>query len=257
MKTKITTFRLLTIAFVLFTLPISALADSYPLYLCGDGTAILKPDATTTATLKAGDKVVWQEWTSADQPMGSATEVPVVTNGVAPDFQVGGAALSKGEHRYKVFIKTADATSCSGDVSPALTLYNLPDASVSLGSPSQGSFCQGGSNPTVQSSIVTATATTIATALTDVSYEYTWTATKNTVAVGDLSTIGVQSGNTFTLNNLADAGTYVLTASIKYVVATGTGKLNSGDNKGCVKTSGASSSIVVTPKPATPTITFN
>jgi hypothetical protein len=254
MKTKITTFRLLTIAFVLFALPIGALAQTFPLYLCGDGTAILKPDATTTGTLKAGDKVVWQEFSTADAPMNTATELTVITDGVAPDFQVGGSGLSDGEHRYKVFIKTA-TVSCSGDVSPALALYNLPDASVTLGAPSQSTFCEGGSHPTIQASTLTATATTINALLTDVSYVYSWTATKNTVAVADITTIGTQTANTFTLNNLATAGSYVLTASIKYAVATGV--LKSGDTLGCVKSSGASSAIVVSPKPSTPTITFN
>lgn len=251
MKTKSTTLRLIAVAFFLFALPFSVLADSYPLYLCGGATANLKPDATVEATLAVGDKVVWQEWSLADLPIGTATELSVTTAGTAPVFTLSNS-LSSGEHRFKVFIISAAPNTCSGDVSPSYNLYVLPEATVTLGTPSNASFCQGASNPTTQSSVIPANATAIAPALTDVSYTYTWTATKDGGAVTDVTTIGVASGNTFTLNNTAGAGAYVFTASIKYAVAAGV--LKSSDSDGCVKTSGASSTITVTPKPSTPTI---
>lgn len=251
MKTKFTNLRLIAVAFFLFALPFSVLADSYPLYLCGGATANLKPDVTVEAGLAVGDQVVWQEWSTADAPIGTATPLSVTVAGTAPVFTVSNS-LSTGEHRFKVFIISASPNTCSGDVSPAFSLYVLPEATLALGTPSNASFCQGASNPTTQSSVIPANATAIAAALTDVSYAYTWTATKGGVAVGDVSTIGVASGNTFTLNNTAGAGAYIFTASIKYVVAAGV--LKSGDTNGCVKTSAPSSTITVTPKPATPTI---
>ncbi|MBB2151223.1 hypothetical protein [Pedobacter gandavensis] len=256
MKTNFKPLRLAAVAFALFALPFNALADSFDLYLCGTGTASLIPDATVTATLKAGDILVWQEWNPAgDTPIGTVTQVNVTTNATAPSFPL--PALATGAHNFKVFVISASPNSCSGDVSPAFKIYSLPVPTVALTAPVT-SFCEENSNA-VRSAVITATALSLATVLSDVSYEFTWTATKNAAAVGNVTTIGEIGAittpvnvNTFTLNSSATKGDYVFIATVKYKVASGTLKSDAGT--GCVGTSTASPTITVTPKPATPTI---
>ncbi|WP_316841126.1 hypothetical protein [Pedobacter gandavensis] len=257
MKTTLKKLSLVAVAFTLFALPFNALADSFDLYLCGTGTAGLIPDATVTASLKANDQLIWQEFNAAGTtPIGSATPINVVTNGVAPPFTVTG--LSVGAHYYKVHVVTSSPTSCSGDVSPAFNVYSLPAPGVSLAAPT-ATFCEAGSNTGLTGSIITATATALAPILSDVSYEFTWTATKDAGVVGDVTTIGAIGAittpvnlNTFTLNNTAGHGAYIFKAAVKYKVAAGT--LRSDTGTGCVAESAASPTITVTPKPATPTI---
>ncbi|WP_316820717.1 hypothetical protein [Pedobacter gandavensis] len=261
MKTNLKNLKLIAIAFSLFALPFNALADSFDLYLCGTGTAGLIPDPTVTGTLKANDQLIWQEFTSAGAPTGSATTVTVVTNAVAPPFTVTGLAV--GAHYYKVHVVTASANSCAGDVSPAFNVYSLPAPGVALGAPTNTSFCAENSNATLNSSTITATATALAPVLSDVGYEFTWTATKDAgsgaVAVADVTTVGSIAAittpvnvNSFTLNSTAGSGAYVFKAAVKYKVSSGT--LRGDNGTGCTAESAASSTITVTPKPGTPTI---
>lgn len=256
MKTNLKTLKHLAIAFTLFALPFNAIADSFDLYLCGSGTAGLIPDVAVTGTLKANDQLIWQEFTSAGVPTGSATTITVVTNAVAPPFTVTGLAV--GAHYYKVHVVTASANSCAGDVSPAFNVYSLPAPGVALAAPTT-TFCAENSNATLNSSVITATATALAPILTDVSYEFTWTATKDAGVVGDVTTIGAIGAittpvnvNTFTLNNTAGTGAYIFKAAVVYKVSTGT--LRGDTGVGCTAESAASPTITVTPKPGTPTI---
>jgi hypothetical protein len=251
MKTKINKIGL--ILMLLFVLPVATFAVSYPLYLCGGATANLKPDPTVEAALGVGDRVMWQEFDASGAPIGTVTPLTVTVAGTAPSFTTI-STLSTGEHTYKVFVISASPNTCTGDVSDPFKLYVLPTASVSLGAPSNGNYCEAASG-TNQSSVITATATpTIDASLTDVSYTYTWTATKDGSAVTDVTTIGTQATNVFTMNTNVK-GSYIFTTAIKYTVASGT--LKSADGNGCVHTSAPSTPIVVTPKPGKPTITFS
>lgn len=259
MKTNFKTLKLIAIAFTLFAVPFNALADSFDLYLCGAGTAGLSPDLAVTATLKANDQLIWQEFTSAGVPTGSPTTVNVATDGVAPPFTV--TALAVGAHYYKVHVVTANPTSCAGDVSPAFNIYALPAPGVTLAAPTT-TFCEANSNPTLQSSVITATATALAPILSDVTYGFTWTATKDAAAVADVTTIGAISAldplavniNKFTLNNTAGKGAYIFKAAVQYVIPAGKGTFRGDNTAGCTAESAASPTITVTPKPGTPTI---
>ncbi|MBC8984424.1 hypothetical protein H9X96_01390 [Pedobacter sp. N36a] len=258
MKTKFKTLKLIAIAVTLFALPFNASASAFDLYLCGGGTASLLPDVTVTGTLKVNDIVVWQEFNATtDVPMGTATQLTVTANGVAPSFPL--PALGTGAHNYKVFVISASANSCSGDVSDAFKIYALPAPTITLAAPTL-TFCESGSNTALTSSVITATAAALATELTDVSYEFVWSATKDANAVGDVTTVGTidpilpasLNVNTFTLNNTAGHGAYIFKAKINYKVAAGTLKGDTGT--GCIVESGASPTINVTAKPAKPII---
>lgn len=254
MKTKLT--QLIIILMFLFALPAASFAASYPLYLCGGATANLKPDPTVEAALAVGDKVMWQEFQAdGTTPIGTVVTLPVTVAGTAPAFTTS-TSLATGEHTYKVFVISASPNTCTGDVSDPFKLYVLPSAAVSIGAPTNPTYCEAASG-TNQSSVLTATATpAIDPSLTDVSYTYTWTATKDASPVADVTTIGNQSANVFTLNT-AVKGSYIFTVGIKYTIAAGQGTLKSADNNGCVQTSSASTPVVVTPKPGKPSITFS
>lgn len=258
MKTNLKTLKLIAIVFALFALPFNALASAFDLYLCGTGTASLLPDLTVTGTLKTNDIVVWQEFNATtDAPMGTATQLTVTANGVAPAFSL--PALGTGAHNYKVFVISASANSCSGDVSDPFKIYALPAPTITLAAPTL-TFCESGSNTALTNSVITATAAALATELTDVSYEFVWTATKDAAAVADVTTVGsigaisptAVNVNTFTLDNTAGHGAYIFKAKINYKVSAGTLKGDSGN--GCVVESAASPTIDVTAKPAKPTI---
>ncbi|WP_316747777.1 hypothetical protein [Pedobacter gandavensis] len=257
MKTNFKTLRLVAVAFSLFALPFNALADTFELYLCGAGSANLTPDLVAIATLKAGDKLIWQEVNPDDSPVGGASSIDVLTNGVAPLFPVTG--LSVGAHYYKVHIISSSANSCSGDASPKFNVYSLPAPGVSIAAPTQA-FCIGGSNPALTSSIITATATALDPKLTDVTYEFTWTGTKGGTAlspvtsVGTIAPITTVNENTFTLDNTAGVGNYIFKASVKYLILPNKGTLKGDTGTGCTAESAATPTITVTPKPATPTI---
>jgi len=254
MKRKLT--QLSAILVFLFALPMATFAASYPLYLCGGATANLKPDPAVEAALAVGDQVMWQEFqTDGTTPIGTAVSLPVTVAGTAPAFTTA-TSLATGEHTYKVFVISASPNTCTGDVSDPFKLYVLPSSSVSLGAPSNANYCEAASG-TNQSSVITATASpAIDPSLSDVSYTYTWTATKDAAAVADITTIGSQATNVFTLNTTAK-GSYVFTVGIKYTIAAGQGTLKSADNNGCVQTSSPSTPVVVTPKPGKPSITFS
>ncbi|ALL07417.1 hypothetical protein AQ505_19135 [Pedobacter sp. PACM 27299] len=260
MKTKFKTLSLIAITFILFALPFSSSAASFALYLCGGATAGLIPDAAVNATLKNGDKIMWQEFDAAgNTPIGSPITVTVAADATPLPFTVG-SGLSVGAHYFKVFIIAVNPNNCSGDLSDPFSLYVLPTAAVAIGTPSQTSFCEANSNPTTQNSVLTATATALDAALTDVTYAFTWTATKDAAAVTDVTTIGAigpvspVNVNTFTLNNTAGHGAYIFKAGVKYVIAPGNGVLKSPSDLGCPAESAASATITVTPKPGKPGI---
>jgi len=255
MKTAIT--KLSAILFLLFALPLGTFAAvNFPLYLCGGAIANLKPDATVTAALAVGDRVIWQEFDAADQPVGTATTITVTTAGTVDNFTTPGA-LSSGAHSYKVFVISAAPNTCTGDVSDPFSLYVLPTATVSLGTPSNANYCEAGG--ATSSSVVTATIPTLDAAIgTDITFAYNWTATKDGAAVTPVTGvggIGTAADNVFTLSTTT-TGTYKLKLAINYAPAAGV-TLKSGDGNGCVVTSTESSDIKVTPKPGKPTVSFS
>lgn len=254
MKTTMTKFGILVL---LFVLPLGTFAAvNFPLYLCGGATANLKPDATVTAALAVGDRVIWQEFDAADQPIGTATTLNVTTAGTVGNFTTP-VGLGSGSHSYKVFVISAAPNTCTGDVSDPFSLYVLPAATATLGTPSNANYCEAGG--ATSSSVVTATVPALAAAIgTDITYNYDWTATKDGSAVTPVTGvggIGSAADNIFTLSTTT-TGTYKLKLSINYVPAAGV-TLKSGDGNGCVVTSAESSDIKVTPKPGKPVVSFS
>ncbi|MCD0490628.1 hypothetical protein LPB86_20490 [Pedobacter sp. MC2016-14] len=249
MKTKLT--KLGATLLCVFALQMSAFAVSYPLYLCGGATAALRPDATVTAALLPGDRIMWQEFQAdGTTPIGTVTEIAVTTAATAPAYTTA-SGLATGAHVYKVFVISAAPNTCSGDVSDPFSLYVLPTSSVTLGAPTVANYCEAGGSAT--SSVVTATPSTFDSSLTDVSFAFTWTATKDGAAVSDVTTVGTAASNVFTINTTA-VGEYTVKTSIAYTVSSGV--LKSGDSAGCVQSSGSSTAVKVTAKPGKPVISF-
>ena len=255
MKTNFTNPKLIALMLFLFVSPICAMAEVYPLYLCGGGTANLKPNTAVETALAVGDKVVWQEFTAADAPTGTSTTLTVATVGTAPAFSVG-TGTSVGEHIWKVFVVAVNPNNCSGDLSDAFKMFVLPDKTLALTNPSAATYCENVATP---ASAIVATPT-VATALPqDVTYLYAWTATKDGGTAADGTTIGTATSDatTGTLTvNTTTVGSYVIAASVKYKVPTGS-TLKSGDGADCVQAGSSTKTIVVAPKPGKPSVTFS
>lgn len=241
--TSKTYLRILIIA--LFIIQGKAFAEIYPVYLCGPTASVtLVPNAV----INTGDLVVWVKTTG-----GTTTEVQKGTghNYVTP------VNLPVGEHSYQVHIISAAPAGCAGDPSVEYKIYQLPTTTIALALPTVANYCSV-VTPAASSDIV-ATSTPSITLPQDVTYSYTWAATKGGTVVADANSIGTVTTstntltNTFTLNT-TDVGVYALTASSKYVVPAGS-TLKSSDSQGCVNTS-SSQTVTVSPQPAKPTITF-
>src|SRR5690606_22096280 len=87
----------------------------------------------------------------------------------------------------------------------------------------------------------------------DVSYTYTWQVTQDGVTVTDLTTIGIEADDEFTLNTTT-AASYVFTATAAYSVSSGTIKSGSS-SAGCPVSD--TETITVTEKPTTPIISVD
>lgn len=243
---KTTIIKTILVAFIII-LGINAESKAqtyYPVYLCDGGTATLH--SPEESTLTNGDKVHWYlegVEVASKTYTGTANE----TNYVTPNN------LSPGVHNYTSRIESV--AGCWGDLSDPFQVYQLPSKTLAL-TANNASYCGGDAS---LSSIITATATPAQALPAGIEYAYVWSATKNGTAVTPLSGIGTDDGsktdvNKFTLNTTG-AGTYVFSATVKYVkTAANTGVLKSGDNNGCEVTATATQTVTVTPKPVKPTI---
>src|SRR5690606_448992 len=222
---------------------------TYDVYLCGDGTATFTADFGGYVP-KSGDEVYWVKVEGS-----TTTTLPViVASGDGNDnFDLTvGSELTPGEHTYHVYVVTASPDECSSDPSDNLSIYKLPETSLTV-TAAVAAYCAAASGPdeSPTSSVVTATPSTgIESLPAGVSYAYTWSATQNGTTVEELSTIGTDGGATFTLNTEI-AGTYVLSVSDAYTVSSGTIKSGTSD-AGCPVT--GSDTVTVTEQPTKPTI---
>ncbi len=237
---KTTTYLKIVVLIALF-LQGKAFAQTYPVYLCGTATVTLKP---TSVTINTGDQIVWVETTSG-------SDVTVQT-GTTQNYTTP-TNLSLGEHSYKVYLVSASPNSCPGDASTVYKIYKLPTSTLSLATPSLPRYCE---NAGLNSTMVATSAPTV-TLPTGVSYNYTWTATKDgssiaSSSVGSNATSGLT--NTFTVNTTTP-GTYVLGVAANYAVPSGS-TLKSSDSAGCSVTESTTNQVVVAPKPGQPTIDF-
>ena len=146
MKTKLTTLRLIVILALM--LPISAFAKSYPLYLCGTGTATLEP---AIAGIAPTDQVIWVDVTG-----GSNTTLKT-GSGTDMNFTIP-TGLSVGEHIYRVHSVSASPNSCTGDYTE-FQFYVLPPITVGLSTPTNANYCEASSGSNSSSSITATTNT--------------------------------------------------------------------------------------------------
>jgi hypothetical protein len=216
-------------------------------------------------TFSANDEVYWSETynngTTTTGPTEKAALVYNAANLSATSLTVT-TADGPGLHTYTMRVKSG-STGCYSDASAPKTVFILPATTVAFNAPLDDSYCENVGSP---SKTITATATPAIPLLPDgIGYKYTWSATKNAVAVSPLSSIGTltaASGTTvrdmssiFTMTS-DSPGEYIFTVNVEYF------KLS--DNANIVKLGATPTSFATTlpkkitihAKPTQPTITI-
>ncbi|WP_443938187.1 hypothetical protein [Pedobacter sp. MW01-1-1] len=236
MKTVIVNLKMSAFALLMMLLPLGVFAQTVNAYLCGTSTAKLKA-APTGYTLVAGDKIVWTV---------DGTAQPAITYAVAADaeFTVNGSSLAVDNHTYSVVVTPANSNLCPSDASDATNLYKLPTLAITAAN-SANEYCTSNAS----SATVTATLGAGITLPSGVSLDYSWSATKDGVAVGTIADIGSSSSNVFTMANNTAAATYVFTATATY---------NTGSTTliGSSCTATANATIKLSDKPGKPSISI-
>lgn len=247
MKTTITRTALAALV-LLLSFTISSHAQTYyHVYICGDKS--VKLHTPEESTLANGDKVHWFD--ENDNPIG----LPLTYSGANTTDLVIPTSLGVGLHQYKTRIESLGG--CLGDPSDLYTIYKLPAKTLAL-TENRSAYCAEESN-TIKDAIITATTTPAASLPAGFEYAYTWSVTKNGTPYSPLSDIGTSDDsktveNKFTMT-VKDAGTYVFSATVKYVkTAANTGVFVQEDNDGCSVSQTATQTITVTPKPVKPSI---
>lgn len=249
MKTTITRTALATLVLLIGLTLQSHAQTYYDVYICGDKS--VKLHMLEESTLVNGDKVHWFD--ENDNPIG----LPITYNGANTTDLVIPATLAVGLHQYKTRIESLGG--CLGDPSNLYTIYKLPTKELVL-TENRAAYCAEESN-TIKNAEITATTTPAVPLPAGFEYAYTWSVTKDGTPYTPLSDIGTSGNSTtnedkFTMT-VKDAGTYVFSATVKYVkTAANTGTLVSADTNGCSVSQTATSQITVTPKPSKPTITL-
>ncbi len=250
MKRTIIRTTILSLIFLVSCSLYSYAQPYHDVYLCDNASVGLHMPEETT--LVAGDKVFWFKDGNA-VPVASFTySVPNSTNLTIP------GTLAVGLHKYTTAIESVGG--CLGPQSNPFEIYKLPTKALALSAPTNVAYCADSSGPT-SSSKITATTTPGAALPSGVGYVYTWSVTKDGVAVSPISSVGNDDSsktatNIFTINTTAE-GTYVFNAKVKYVLLAGnTGVFKAGDSNGCEVTATSSQTVTVTPKPKKPTISL-
>ncbi|UKT64453.1 hypothetical protein [Pedobacter mucosus] len=239
MKTNSTKLKLKIFGFLMFLLPLGALAQTPNAYLCGTGTVKLTP-AFTGYTPVVGDKVIWS--------VNGTPESPVIYNVAADAIYNVAASLAPGNYKYTVQVVPADVNLCPSTASDDMVIEKLPAPAIAVNA--NGSiFCTDQTNTTV---ITASNTNTTYTLPAGVSMTYAWSATQGGIAVGNVTTLGTASanGDTFTLNAGVTPETYVFTATGSYA----TGGVQIVPATSC--TASANKTITVSVKPGKATITI-
>ncbi|RYG19131.1 MAG: hypothetical protein EOO07_07460 [Chitinophagaceae bacterium] len=245
MKTTITRTILASLV-LLLSLTFSSYAQTYyDVYTCGSATVKLRPQESI---INNGDKVHWYK--EGTEVAGSP--FTYTTSGTA-DITLPAAVLSDGLNKYTTAIESAGG--CLGDPSEPYTIYKLPNKTLAL-TKTVATYC-GANSGSPTGSVITATTTPAAPLPSGFEYAYAWTITET--GTGNPATPGNSNGSITDVNiytmNTATAGTYVFNATVKYVkTAANTGVFIQGDNNGCEVTAAATQTVIVTPKPAKPSI---
>ncbi|WP_293741835.1 hypothetical protein [uncultured Pedobacter sp.] len=221
--------------FLISLLPLSALAQTPGVYLCGTNTVKLSP-TFSGYTPANGDKIVWT--------VDGTAEAPVVYNGSNAFYQIA-AGLAVGSHTYSVQVIPADANLCPSDVSDNTVVEKLPAPVIAVTAPGS-TYCTDQTAATV----ITASKDASITLPAGVTMTYAWSATLGGTAVTDITTLGTAStsGDTFTLKAGVAPGDYVFAAVGSYA----TGGVQIVNAVSCTAT--ANKAITVTAKPGKATI---
>lgn len=250
MKRTITRTALATIVLLLslafYGLGQTPSSPYYDVYICGDRSVKLRTPEENT--LSNGDKVHWFD--ENDNAIGMK-----VYNGTpgSTDLEIP-ATLAVGLHQYRTRLENTGG--CLGDPSNLYTIYKLPTKQLTLTS-NRIAYCAEESN-TIKDAIITATTTPISPTA-GFEYAYTWSVTKDGTPYLPLSEIGSSDNSKTNVNNftmsIKDKGTYVFSASVKYVKTADNGSIFvAADNDGCSVSQTATQTVIVTPKPTKPTI---
>lgn len=223
-----------------------AQATYYNVYLCGGGSVSLHP--ANSAQLVNGATVFWYLDGNT-----VAVDSKTYNGGNTADY-VTPTSLSVGAHTYTSRLQSAGG--CLSDPSDPFTVYILPNKTLTLGLPSNTSYCDDatGINGT---STITATTAPAQALPAGVKYTYVWSAKKDGAAVTSLSTVGSDDAsnsatNTFTVNTTAH-GAYEVNATVSYALdAANTGQLRPAN--GCATSATATQTVTVGQRPAKPTI---
>lgn len=252
-------WKLSAIVGLMIGLPLSSIAD-INIYVCS--TASVTLNYAGGHTLVSGDRVVWQEFDASDNPVGSPTELEYTgdLSAVALPLSAVSDITALGSHFYKAYVLSANPANCSGDLSDPLEIYRLPDLTLDL-SPLVSAYCAEASGAVAESEITATTTTQDGHTLpTDVLLAYSWSATKDAVAVDPISSVGAaEDNNTTALDltnvftmNATEIGEYAFSASVVYSAQSASGITIKG---ACSAASTAPAVVTVTPKPGKPTIT--
>ncbi|PTS97564.1 hypothetical protein DBR11_16950 [Pedobacter sp. HMWF019] len=220
----------------------NSFAQTYQVYAC-KGTAV----TLTGPTPGTGETLRWTE------TVGGSNNIQTGTTGATFTTPT---TLTPGEHVFNVQVISGDpaTTGCSSDVSADYKIFVLPDITLTLADPTNPTYCASATTPS-SALVATVTDPSGVTIPAEVTYEFSWAVTKggSPASNSDIGTIAdVAKSSTFTMNT-ASAGTYAFTPTVKYVVPSNIN--TSGNKKGCDATTTAKS-VIVTPKPTTPVISF-
>lgn len=250
MKTTSKTIRLMMAFCFILALPLGVFAAP-DIYVCSTGTVTLA--YTGTYVLNTGDKVVWQKVDGSGTPIpGSAAVVNTYTGttGSADLTVTGGTELNApGDHYWVAHVISADPGACTGDVSAAIDIYMLPTFTVTL-DPTSATYCVAGTTNAIKT-VITSTATPAsgATLPTGVVFAYDWSSSPAGAGAVDPA-----DPKKFNMTSTT-VGSYTITSNVKFDVSA-TGKvLKSPGGNACVES--GTSTITVSPKPGTPTITVS
>ncbi|KLT66572.1 hypothetical protein [Pedobacter sp. BMA] len=240
MKTNATKLKWRIFGFLMFLLPIGALAQTPNAYLCGTGTVKLTPTFTGYAPV-AGDKIIWSINGTAQTPVNYNVPADAVYN-IDP-------GLAPGNYKYSVQVVPADANLCPSTASDDMVIEKLPAPAIAVNAPGS-TYC----TDQTASTVLTASRTnTTYTLPTGVSMTYAWTATKDGAAVTTITDLGTAStsGDTFTLKAGVAPAAYVFTATGSYA----TGGVQIVPATTCTATADKTITVTVKPGKATVTIT--
>ncbi|RZK57512.1 MAG: hypothetical protein EOO91_09990 [Pedobacter sp.] len=237
MKTTIKFLKAILVVVLLF-ISSTTFADTF--YVCNGATLSLAPAATPNVTYS---------WDVKD--LDGTTSLLGYPRAAAP------TSLPTTPGTYKVIlISTPNAPTVCAPDNVENSFVVLPTLSITLGAPSNASYCETSSTNT--SLITQSTSAVPAGSTSDLEIIYSYMVAKDGGTAVDGTTGGLGSidgTGKYTLSTLVP-GSYVITGSVRYAQKTGfTNTFLNSSGTGCAATSGTQT-VTVTAKPLKPVITI-